>query len=85
METPKRGCDLGTCVVNRAAVQKTDYFLRFRGLPRGEGLRSGPLRPQETRRFAFAFCWDPDPPTFWGRKTSKENRTDKKARVFEHL
>ena len=59
MESPnlKRGCDAGTGVVN-ASVQKTRcvIFLRFafRGLPRGQGLRSGPLR-SKTRRFAFAF------------------------------
>ena len=32
-----------------------DYFLRFRGFPRGHGLRSGPLRSKKTRRLAFAF------------------------------
>ena len=55
MESPKRGCDLGTCVVKRQQSKThCDYFLRFRGFPRGQGLRSGPLR-SKMRRFAFAF------------------------------
>ena len=45
MESPKRGCDLGPCVLN-SSVQKPhcDHFLRFKDFPRGQGLRLGPLR-----------------------------------------
>ena len=55
MESPKGGCDLGTCVVKRYSVQRThcDYSLRFRGFPRGQALRSGPLR---SRNAAFCVC-----------------------------
>ena len=54
MESPKRDCDLGTCVLN-ACVQKThcDRFVRFKDFPRGQGLRSGPLR---SKNAAFCVC-----------------------------
>ena len=54
MESPKRGCDLGPCVVN-ASVQKThcDRFLRFKDFPRCQGLRLGRLR---SKNAAFCVC-----------------------------
>ena len=54
MESPKRGCDLGPCVLKRC-VQKThcDHFLRFKDFPRGQGLRLGPLR---SKNAAFCVC-----------------------------
>ena len=55
MESPKRGCDVGTCVVKRPCVQKPhcDYVLQFGGSPWGQGLRSGPLR---SKTAAFCVC-----------------------------
>ena len=54
MESPKRGCDLGTCVVKRwRSKTHCDYLLRSRGFPRGQGSRSGPLRSENA---AFCVC-----------------------------
>ena len=53
VESPKRGCDLGTCVLKRYSVQKThcDRFLQFKdfGIPRG---LSGVIRANRFARFA---------------------------------
>ena len=54
MECPKRGCDLGTCVVKRYRSKNAfRLFLRFRGFSLGQGLRSGPLR---SKGAAFCVC-----------------------------
>ena len=56
MESPKRGCDLGPCVLKRKAFKKRIaivFFLRFRDFPRGQGLRLGPLR---SKNAAFCVC-----------------------------
>ena len=55
MESPKRGCDLGPCVVKNASVQKThcDHFLRFKDFPRCQVLRLGRLR---SKNAAFCVC-----------------------------
>ena len=49
MENPKRGCDLGTCVLKRSRSKNAlrSFFLRFKDFPRGQGLRSGPLRSKK--------------------------------------
>ena len=52
MESPKRDCNLGTCVVKRwRSKRHCHYFLQFRGFPQGQGLRSGRLRSRNA-----AFC-----------------------------
>ena len=49
MESPKRGCDLGPCVVKRLRSKKhCDRSLRFKDFPRCQGLRS--------KNAAFAFA-----------------------------
>ena len=49
MESPKRGCDLGPCVLKRC-VQKThcDHFLRFKDFPRGPARHLDALRQKLT-------------------------------------
>ena len=46
MESPKRGCDLGPCVVKTLAFKNriAMVFLRFQDFPRCQGLRLGRLR-----------------------------------------
>ena len=58
MECPKRGCDLGPCVVKRYSVQKQicdrlfcNFFKRLN--PRCQGLRLGRLR---SKNATFCVC-----------------------------
>ena len=55
MESPKRGCDLGPCVLKTLAFKKriAIVFLRVEDFPRGQGLRSGRLRSENA---AFCVC-----------------------------
>ena len=55
MESPKRGCDLGPCVLQTLAFKKriAISFCDLKTSPRGQGLRLGPLR---SKNAAFCVC-----------------------------
>ena len=54
MESPKRGCDLGPCVLKRWRSKKAlRLFFAIQDFPRGQGLRSGPLFSKSA---AFCVC-----------------------------
>ena len=54
MESPKKGCDLGPCVVKRwRSKNALRSFLRFKDFPLGQGLRLGRLR---SKNDAFCVC-----------------------------
>ena len=54
MESPKRGCDLGFCVLKCYRSKNTlRSFLLFKDFPRGQSLRLGPLR---SKNAAFCDC-----------------------------
>ena len=57
MESPKKGCDLGPCVVKRKRSKSAlPSFLRFKDFPRCQGLRSGCLRALRSKNAAFCVC-----------------------------
>ena len=54
MESPKTGCDLGTCVAKRRSKNTLRSCLAFfyRGFPRGQGLCLGP----SCKKMAYCVC-----------------------------
>ena len=55
MESPKRGCNLGLCVVKRqrSKTHCDRFFLRFKDFPQCQGLHLGRLR---SKNAAFCVC-----------------------------